>query len=129
MISRQQLIHAATAARQNAYAPYSDYAVGAALLGGDGNIYTGCNVENASFSLTSCAERNALFTALSNGVRRFVAIAIIGGETGTAATEECLPCGACRQVLAEFCDDNLIIITARGETTLGALLPQAFRLR
>ena len=128
MISRQQLIQAATVARQKAYAPYSDYAVGAALLGGDGLIYTGCNVENASFSLTSCAERNALFSALANGVRRFVAVAIVGGETGTAATDDCLPCGACRQVLAEFCNDDLIIFTANGQTTLGALLPRAFRL-
>ncbi len=128
MISRTQLIEAATRARQFAYAPYSKYTVGAALLGGDGMIYTGCNVENASFSLTSCAERNALFSALGNGVRRFKAIAVIGGEAGSAGEDDCMPCGACRQVLAEFCDDNLIIITANNQTTLGALLPQAFRL-
>lgn len=128
MITRKQLIDAATAARQKAYAPYSEYAVGAALLGGDGVIYTGCNVENASFSLTSCAERNALFSALANGVRRFAAVAIVGGEIGTVATDDCLPCGACRQVLSEFCEDDFIIYTANGETTLGELLPHAFRL-
>lgn len=128
MTIRQQLIHAATVTRQMAYAPYSDYAVGAAILGGDGKIYTGCNVENASFGLTCCAERNALFSALANGVRHFIAVAIVGGEMGTVANEDCLPCGACRQVLAEFCDDDLEIYFANGQTTLGNLLPEAFRL-
>ena len=128
MTMREQLIKAATTARQYAYAPYSGFAVGAALLGGDGTIYTGCNVENASFPLTCCAERSALYQALANGVRRFEAIAIVGGEIGDEANEDCLPCGACRQVLAEFCEDDFIIHVANGHTTLGALLPQAFRL-
>ena len=125
----QKLIDAATAARQHAYAPYSGFAVGAALLGRDGIIYTGCNVENASYGLTCCAERTALFKAVSCGTRRFTALAVVGGIMGDEAATPCVPCGICRQALAEFCDDELVIVFANGDTaTLGALLPQAFRL-
>ena len=129
MIDRQALLRAATVARQQAYAPYSGFGVGAALQGGDGIIYTGCNVENASYGLTCCAERAALFAAVANGVHTFDAIAIVGGEVGEEATVSCPPCGACRQVLAEFCKDDFPVILTGGDTTLGELLPQAFRLK
>lgn len=129
MIDRKQLIEAAVAARQTAYAPYSRFAVGAALLGGDGVIYTGCNVENASYGLTCCAERVALYNAVSNGTRRFVMLAIAGGNVGEDSKGTCMPCGICRQALAEFCDDDMPIVFANGDTvTLGELLPNAFRL-
>ncbi|MBE6762779.1 MAG: cytidine deaminase [Ruminococcaceae bacterium] len=125
----QKLIDAAAAARQKAYTPYSQFAVGAALLGGDGVIYTGCNVENASYGLTCCAERTALFKAVSAGTRHFLALAVVGGDVGEGIGTPCLPCGICRQALSEFCDDDLPIIAGNGEmTTLGELFPNAFRL-
>ncbi|MFZ4394769.1 MAG: cytidine deaminase [Kiritimatiellia bacterium] len=119
---------AARAAAARAYCPYSHFAVGAALLADNGRIFTGANVENASYGLTICAERVALLAAVAAGVRRFRALAVAAGAD-TPAT----PCGACRQVLAEFCDDHLPIVccTLTGSkptrTTLGALLPKAFR--
>ncbi len=125
------LISAALDARENAYAPYSNFFVGAALETADGKIYTGCNIESASFSGTVCAERVALFKAVSEGETKFSAIAVVGGgEDGT--NDYCAPCGICRQVLSEFCDDDMIVILARElddyeETTLGELLPRAFR--
>ncbi len=129
MSDYQKLIDAAAAARQKAYVPYSQFAVGAALLGSDGIIYTGCNVENASYGLTCCAERTALFKAVSNGTRRFLALAVVGGNVGDGISAPCIPCGICRQALAEFCDDDFLIIFGNGDTTtLGALLPNAFRL-
>lgn len=129
MIDRKALIRAAAAARQMAYVPYSQFAVGAALLGGDDVIYTGCNVENASYGLTCCAERTALFHAVSCGVHKFQAIAIAGGEVGDGIGKPCMPCGTCRQALAEFCDDDMPVVFGNGEeTTLGELLPRAFRL-
>ena len=125
------LLAAAQAATGNAHCPYSRFAVGAALLAEDGRIFTGANVENASYGLTLCAERAALVTAVSAGARRFQALAVAGG-TRTPAT----PCGACRQVLAEFCSDAMpLFCTARSgrgpirRMTLGRLLPDAFRLR
>lgn len=127
-INSAALIAAAREAAQNAYAPYSRFQVGAALLADDGRIFTGCNVENASYGLTLCAERVALFSAVAAGSRRFVALAVVAGDKTPA-----MPCGACRQVLAEFCDDTLPVIcaTMRGgkprTTTLGRLLPAAFR--
>ncbi len=126
----RELLAAAHAAASNAYCPYSRFAVGAALLADDGRIFTGVNVENASYGLTVCAERAALFAAVTAGARRFQALALIAGAR-TPAT----PCGACRQVLAEFCDDRLPVFcgartgTAVKRTTLGALLPKAFRLK
>ena len=129
MIDRKALIRAAAAARQMAYAPYSQFAVGAALLGGDGVIYTGCNVENASYGLTCCAERTALYKAISCGTHRFLALAIVGGAVGDGIGTPCPPCGICRQALAEFCTDDMPIILGDGHiTTLGELLPKAFRL-
>ena len=124
---RQQLLTAAIDARQQAYAPYSKFLVGAALLTEDGQIVTGCNVENASYGLTICAERNAVYAAVAQGHRQFQAIvlATVGGAT---------PCGACRQVLSEFCDDLPILIVdveqtdRMTETSLAVLLPGRFKL-
>ena len=124
------LIAAAREAATRAYCPYSHFTVGAALLTDDDRIFAGSNVENASYGLTICAERAALFAAVNAGARRFHALAIVGGAR-TPAT----PCGACRQVLTEFCDDHLPILCATRtgakvtQTTLGDLLPHAFRLK
>jgi cytidine deaminase len=119
-----QLLIKAREARERAYAPYSRFAVGAALLGKSGRIFTGCNVENLSFGLTSCAERNAIFAAVAAGEREFEAIAILA-ESRQPVT----PCGACRQVLAEFAADLPICSStlegATFETTLVELLPRA----
>lgn len=122
----QKLLAAARAAATRAYAPYSHFTVGAALLGADGSVHTGCNVENVSFGLTSCAERNALFGAVSAGCRTFRALAL-------AAPEAVTPCGACRQVLAEFCTPDLPVFftdlhpeSVPHATTLGALFPTPF---
>ena len=125
--SRQQLITAAIGAREQAYAPYSKFLVGAALLTEDGQIISGCNVENASYGLTICAERNAVLAAVAQGHQQFraIALATVGGAT---------PCGACRQVLAEFCDDLPILIVdveqpdRVTETSLAVLLPGRFKL-
>ncbi len=121
---RRQLIEAALKARQRAYAPYSGYSVGAALLATSGRMYTGVNVENAAYPTSICAERVAVFKAVSEGERQFVAIVVATANGG-------MPCGACRQVLAEFGLDTLVlIVNAQGdimhETSLANLLPQAF---
>lgn len=125
------LIEEALKYREMAYCPYSEFAVGAALLAGSGSIYGGCNVESAAFSPTVCAERTALCKAVSEGEREFVAIAIVGGKEGEAITDFCLPCGVCRQMLAEFCTDTFEIICIDGKEaktyTLGELLPEAFK--
>lgn len=127
-----ELLQKAKEAMENAYAPYSGFKVGAALLCEDGGVFTGCNVENASYGLTNCAERTALFKAVSEGVRSFTAIAIVGGMGGSC-TDYAYPCGACRQALSEFCGAAFRVILGKdnGETkvtTLGALLPGAFKL-
>jgi cytidine deaminase len=128
-MTKEQLASLAKDAMERAYSPYSNYKVGAALLCKDGSVYTGCNVENASFSATNCAERTAFFKAVSEGKREFSAIAICGGKGGVL---EGLfpPCGVCRQVMREFCDDNFEIhlLAKEGiETyTLGELLPVSF---
>lgn len=121
---QESLINAAKEARQWAYAPYSKYAVGAALLSKSGRVYEGVNVENAVFPMTICAERVAVFKAISEGEREFVAIAVVTKNGGS-------PCGACRQVLAEFGMDTLVLIadeTGRlvREATIKELLPGAF---
>ena len=120
------LAKAALAARQRAYAPYSRFKVGAALLTTDGELFCGCNVENASYGLCVCAERGAVCTAVSAGRRDFLAMAI-----ATASSPPSPPCGMCRQVLAEFCEDLplLLVNTAGGRrrTRLAELLPGAFR--
>lgn len=124
---QQELLELAVEARARSYSPYSHYAVGAALLTRDGKIYQGCNIENASFTPTICAERTAFFRAIYDGVRAFEAIAIIGsGETPA------YPCGVCRQVMAEFCDEDFLIITANRDRTivvprtLEQMLPNSF---
>jgi len=121
----EKLINAAVAARERAYAPYSNFRVGAAILTKEGRYYTGCNVENVSYSLTCCAERVALFKAVSNGERDFEAIAI------TAGTDEyCAPCGACRQALAEFgAKIKVFMVNRAGDyhlRSVAELLPEAF---
>ncbi len=128
------LVKEAFLARERAYAPYSGYMVGAALLTKDGRIYHGCNIENAAYSPTNCAERTAFFSAISDGVREFEAIAVVGAhkDASQEAYTYFYPCGVCRQVMAEFCDpDSFRIITARSEDeftvlTLGDLLPNGF---
>ncbi|WP_372797774.1 cytidine deaminase [Pontiella sp.] len=126
-MSPEELIKTAFQALENAHAPYSGYRVGAALLCEDGTVFTGCNVENASYGLTNCAERTAVFAAVSGGRKTFKAIAI---ASSTAPAP--FPCGACRQVLAEFCDPALNVYIADGAgfktCTLGELLPHAFDL-
>ena len=124
------LLAAAEAAMERAYAPYSGYRVGAALLCADGTVYTGCNIENAAFTPTVCAERVALFKAVSDGRRGFEAIAVVSGKEGRA-DGGFPPCGVCRQALAEFCGPELKVYMRRadgsaGGTTLGELLPEAF---
>jgi cytidine deaminase len=125
---RDLLVQAAREAAANAYCPYSNYPVGAAVLTMDGQIYTGCNVENISYGLSMCAERTALFKAMSAGCRSFAALAVAGGDKRPAA-----PCGACRQVLAELCPAETPVFIARLKrggkvtaTALGDLLPLSF---
>lgn len=103
------LMKEAEAARLMAYTPYSDFKVGAALLTKDGKIYRGCNIENAAYTPTNCAERTAFFKAVSEGEREFEAIAVVGGKTGEPAPF-CAPCGVCRQVMAEFCGNEFKVI-------------------
>lgn len=127
------LLQAAEAARAAAYAPYSGFAVGAALLCADGGVCTGCNLENAALSPGVCAERVAFFKALSEGKRDFVAVAVVGGPVGAPAEKPCWPCGVCRQVMAEFCGPDFTILTRDGAEpltrTLSQLLPDSFSLR
>lgn len=124
-----ELLLKAVEARGFAYAPYSNHKVGAALVGKSGKIYLGCNVENAGYSPTNCAERTAIFKAVSEGELEFSAIAIVGG-VGEKLSEICAPCGVCRQVLSEFCDGDLKIIMGTPEkivtSTLRELLPYSF---
>ncbi|MCS7225188.1 MAG: cytidine deaminase [Armatimonadetes bacterium] len=121
------LIQEALRRREQAYCPYSKVRFGAALVGASGKIYGGCNVENASYGLTVCAERNAVFAAVSAGERQFLALVVAG-----PSAQNSFPCGACRQVLAEFCEDlTIILVGEAGEhltTSLAELLPKAFRL-
>lgn len=131
MINSKQLIEKAVDAMKKSYSPYSDFKVGAALLSKSGRVFTGCNIENASFSTTNCAERTAVFKAVSEGEREFTAIAIVGGKNGEI-TDFCYPCGVCRQVMAEFCDKDFMIVLTDGKLTkacsLQQLLPEAFKL-
>lgn len=121
----QALFEMADAVRKNAYAPYSHYTVGAALLAASGKVYVGVNVENASFGATNCAERTALFSAVAAGEREFIAIAVAGGRGG-AACGDCTPCGICRQVLSELCKSDFKVILHDGVHRLDELLPLAF---
>ena len=127
------LIQAAKCAMEHAWAPYSGFKVGAALLAEDGRVFTGCNIENASFSVTACAERTALCKAVSEGCRSFTALAVVGGKGGVC-TDFAYPCGACRQALSEFCGEDFRVLLWKDDgmieaTTLGALLPGSFRLK
>lgn len=128
-MSDLELIKTAIEARKRAYAPYSGFLVGAALLTADGRVFTGCNIENAAFTPTNCAERTAFFKAVSEGVRAFEAIAVVGGK-GEEPSEFCAPCGVCRQVMAEFCapDFRVILGNEKNQTfyTLSELLPASF---
>ena len=128
-----KLCKEAQKARENAYSPYSRFCVGAALLCNDGSVYTGCNIENASFSATICAERVAVSKAVSEGKREFSAIAIAGAEKGGTLSKPCYPCGVCRQVLSEFCkeDFKVYIVTENRvfEYTLLQLLPNSFEFK
>lgn len=129
----EQLIVQAFEAREYAYCKYSDFAVGAALLAENGTVYTGCNVENKAFGPSNCAERTAFFKAVSEGVRKFTAIAIVGGERSLVEGKVglCTPCGVCRQVMSEFCQEDFQIILATDRNhyevhSLGELLPLGF---
>ena len=127
-----ELMKLALEAREKSYSPYSNYRVGAALLGESGTVFTGCNVENAAYSPSNCAERTAFFKAVYEGEREFEKIAIAGGPAGKEAEEPCAPCGVCRQVMMEFCDpDEFKIILADGkggclQRSLKELLPLGF---
>ncbi len=124
-----ELMRLATEARKASYSPYSGFKVGAALLGKSGKVYTGCNVENAAYTPTNCAERTAFFKAVSEGEKEFTAIAIVGGKDEKPA-DFCAPCGICRQVMAEFCDGDFRILLGNMDNirvhTLTELLPYSF---
>ncbi len=125
----RELIKKAEMAREKSYSPYSNFCVGAALLTKNGKVYLGANIENASYTPTICAERTAIFNAVSEGEREFEAIAIIGGKKGEKG-QFCSPCGVCRQVMAEFCDKDFKIVLGTVESnqvfTLAELLPLSF---
>ena len=125
-----ELIHLAKQAMQRAYTPYSGYKVGAALVTKQGDVYLGCNIENAAFGPSNCAERTAFFTAICAGEREFEAIAVVGGKDGMV-TDIFPPCGVCRQVMQEFCGPDFMIYMGRGDDSfeavrLDALLPYGF---
>lgn len=125
----RSLMDKALEARKKSYSPYSHFCVGAALLCKNGKIYTGCNIENAAYTPTNCAERTAIFKAVSEGEREFEAIAIVGGKENEDG-EFCVPCGVCRQVMAEFCDKDFKIVLGDAKEitvyTLGEMLPYSF---
>ena len=132
-----ELVKTAIEMTKRSYVPYSHFHVGAALLDKSGKVWTGCNIENAAYGPSNCAERTAVFKAVSEGAREFEAIAIVGGPENDAGNPQindfCPPCGVCRQVLSEFCDRNFKIILANGKGeqkvfTLGELLPESFSL-
>lgn len=131
-MERSELMKVALEARKKAYTPYSHFKVGAALLTKDGKVYQGCNIENAAYTPTNCAERTAFFKAVSEGDYHFAAIAIVGGAEDAEELELCAPCGVCRQVMMEFCDYNEFeIILGKNEKdykvfTLKELLPEGF---
>lgn len=125
----EKLCELAKEAMIRSYSPYSGFKVGAALLCGDGTVYQGCNIENAAFGPTNCAERTAIFKAVYDGHRDFVAIAVCGGKDGVI-TGQFPPCGVCRQVMREFCGDDfkILMVNPEGfeEVTLAQLLPHSF---
>lgn len=127
-----ELVKEALAAREKSYSPYSGFAVGAALLAENGQIYRGCNIENGAYGPSICAERTAIFKAVSEGIRDFKAIAIVGGPADASPDKFCPPCGVCRQVMSEFCKNDMPVHLYDGTSvktyTLGELLPLAFEL-
>lgn len=129
MIDYPSLLAKAQEVRKNAYAPYSRHSVGAALLGASGRVYTGCNLENAAYSVI-CAERSAIAQAVSRGEREYLAVAVCGGPEGQPGNAGCYPCGVCRQMLFEFSGNDLPVAVGTPEhyqvVTLGELLPHAF---
>ena len=131
-MDRSELIRLALEARQRAYTPYSHFKVGAALLTKEGKVYQGCNIENAAYTPSNCAERTAFFKAVSEGDHNFAAIAIVGGAEDAKELELCAPCGVCRQIMMEFCDYNEfeIILAKNPEEykvmSLEELLPMGF---
>ena len=126
-MSDLELIQAAVEARKMAYAPYSGFFVGAALLTKDGKVYMGCNIENASYTPTNCAERTAFFKAVSEGERDFTAIAIVGGK-GEELSALCAPCGVCRQVMTEFCGKDFRVLLGTPESFKAYSLEELFPL-
>ncbi|MBR2184548.1 MAG: cytidine deaminase [Prevotella sp.] len=134
----KELISQALEARRYAYAPYSHFSVGAALLCADGRVFKGCNIENAAFSPSICAERTAFAKAISDGYGDFTAIAIVGAPSDSKGTDICTPCGVCRQVMREFCQQDFQIICAKTDETeeiieqkvftLAEMLPESFTL-
>lgn len=131
-MTNEELMNLAKEARKRAYSPYSRFSVGAALLTESGKVYLGCNVENAAFSPTNCAERTAFFSAIADGEKSFSAIAVCGGKA-EEETSACMPCGVCRQVMSEFCSGDFKILVEDEnkkikEMTLGELLPHSFDL-
>ena len=130
-----ELINIALKAREKAYSPYSGFAVGAALLCKNGKVFSGCNIENSGYSATNCAERTAIFKAVSEGETEFERIAVVGGNSHEKIPSEyCPPCGICRQVMREFCGADFEIIIAKNESdykvmTLAELLPMSFDKR
>ena len=131
-MENRELVMEAVKARKQAYCPYSGFAVGAALLCVDDRVFTGCNIENAAYPATNCAERTAIFKAVSEGKTEFRAIAIVGGPKGKEPENFCAPCGVCRQVMAEFCDPEtfqiILAIDAKQYDiyTLKEMLPKGF---
>lgn len=130
-MKNEELIALALEARKKSYSPYSSFKVGAALLCKNGKVFVGCNIENSAFSPTCCAERTAIFKAVSEGETNFVKIAIVGGKGDSKPESFCAPCGVCRQVMNEFCDDKFIVILAKSETEykeylLSEILPLDF---
>ncbi|MBQ8428827.1 MAG: cytidine deaminase [Clostridia bacterium] len=125
----KELMSLAVEARKASYSPYSSFRVGAALLGKSGKVYLGCNIENAAYTPTICAERTAVFKAVSEGEKEFVAIAIVGGRGETIA-DFCAPCGVCRQVLAEFCDADFRLVLGNPDQiktySFAEILPLSF---
>lgn len=127
-----KLLELAKQAMNNSYAPYSKFKVGAALLCENGEVFIGCNVENSSFSMSICAERTAFFKAISEGYNKFKKIAVVGGKNNVI-TDFCYPCGACRQVMNEFCKDDFLIIFQNGKgeietISLADMLPKKFKM-
>lgn len=134
-MNNAELIELALVARQKSYSPYSGFSVGAALLCKNGRVFTGCNIENSGYSATNCAERTAIFKAVSEGETEFEKIAVVGGNAVESVPEKyCPPCGICRQVLREFCSCDFEVVIARTSEdyktmTLGELLPESFDKR